>query len=63
MLVFLRVFCYLSFTPNADYRFLEDTGRFADGAARDNLIRTPRASLKVRPYFTNDLCLMLDTEL
>ncbi|XP_053178773.1 box C/D snoRNA protein 1 isoform X2 [Scomber japonicus] len=31
-----------------DYRFLEDTGRFADGANRDNLIRTPRSTLKTK---------------
>ncbi|XP_076578959.1 box C/D snoRNA protein 1 isoform X2 [Chaetodon auriga] len=36
-----------------DYRFLEDTGRFADGAARDNLIRTPRASLKAKRLAAN----------
>ncbi|KAM9848574.1 box C/D snoRNA protein 1 [Aulostomus maculatus] len=29
-----------------DYRFLEDTGRFADGANRDDLIRVPRATFK-----------------
>ncbi|XP_070688674.1 box C/D snoRNA protein 1 [Pempheris klunzingeri] len=32
----------------SDYRFLEDTGRFADGTTRDNLIRTPRATLKAK---------------
>ncbi|XP_070817316.1 box C/D snoRNA protein 1 isoform X2 [Chaetodon trifascialis] len=36
-----------------DYRFLEDTGRFADGAARDSLIRTPRASLKAKRLAAN----------
>uniref|UniRef100_A0A1A7XTV2 Box C/D snoRNA protein 1 n=1 Tax=Iconisemion striatum TaxID=60296 RepID=A0A1A7XTV2_9TELE len=32
----------------SDYRFLEDTGRFADSATRDNLIRTPRTTAKAR---------------
>ncbi|XP_071781749.1 box C/D snoRNA protein 1 [Centroberyx gerrardi] len=32
----------------SDYRFLEDTGRFADGATRDTLIRTPHATLKAK---------------
>ncbi|KAM9762498.1 box C/D snoRNA protein 1 [Menidia menidia] len=32
----------------SDYRFLEDTGRFADGASRDNLIRTPRNTFKAK---------------
>ncbi|XP_051233169.1 box C/D snoRNA protein 1 [Dicentrarchus labrax] len=36
-----------------DYRFLEDTGRFADGATRDNLIRTPRATLKTKKLAAN----------
>ncbi|KAG7514120.1 hypothetical protein JOB18_025747 [Solea senegalensis] len=31
-----------------DYRFLEDTGRFADGATRDNLIRTPHSTFKMK---------------
>lgn len=35
-----------------DYRFLEDTGRFADGATRDGLVRTPRTTSKVSPGFT-----------
>ncbi|KAM6922056.1 box C/D snoRNA protein 1 [Xenentodon cancila] len=30
----------------SDYRFLEDTGRFADGATRGDLIRAPRTTLK-----------------
>ncbi|XP_029284808.1 box C/D snoRNA protein 1 isoform X1 [Cottoperca gobio] len=30
----------------SDYRLLEDTGRFADGATRDKLVRTPRSTLK-----------------
>ncbi|KAM4739130.1 box C/D snoRNA protein 1 [Anableps anableps] len=32
----------------SDYRFLEDTGRFADGATRDNLIQAPRTTLKAK---------------
>ncbi|MED6294941.1 Box C/D snoRNA protein 1 [Characodon lateralis] len=32
----------------SDYRFLEDTGRFADGATRDDLIQAPRTTMKVR---------------
>lgn len=36
-----------------DYRFLEDAGRFADGATRDNLVRTPRTTSKVSPGFTS----------
>lgn len=40
-----------SFVP--DYRFLEDTGRFADGATRDGLVRTPRTTSKVSPGFTS----------
>ena len=39
----------VSLTCTLDYRLLEDTGRFADGATRDNLIRTPRSTLKVSP--------------
>ncbi|XP_073332746.1 box C/D snoRNA protein 1 [Pagrus major] len=37
----------------SDYRFLEDTGRFADGANRDNLIRTPRATSKAKKLASN----------
>uniref|UniRef100_A0A3Q4N289 Box C/D snoRNA protein 1-like n=1 Tax=Neolamprologus brichardi TaxID=32507 RepID=A0A3Q4N289_NEOBR len=33
----------------SDYRFLEDTGRFADGATRDNLVQAPRVTVKVSP--------------
>ncbi|TDH08851.1 hypothetical protein EPR50_G00101760 [Perca flavescens] len=36
-----------------DYRLLEDTGRFADGASRDNLIRTPRSTLKTKRLAAN----------
>ncbi|XP_044056904.1 box C/D snoRNA protein 1 isoform X2 [Siniperca chuatsi] len=36
-----------------DYRFLEDTGRFADSATRDNLIRTPRATFKAKRLAAN----------
>ncbi|XP_011613399.2 box C/D snoRNA protein 1 [Takifugu rubripes] len=32
----------------SDYRFLEDTGRFADGATRDGLVRTPRTTSKAK---------------
>ncbi|XP_068175647.1 box C/D snoRNA protein 1 [Antennarius striatus] len=32
----------------SDYRFLEDTGRFADGATRDGLIQTPRMTIKAK---------------
>ncbi|XP_028260303.1 box C/D snoRNA protein 1 [Parambassis ranga] len=32
----------------SDYRFLEDTGRFADGSARDGLIQTPRTTAKAK---------------
>ncbi|KAF7660021.1 hypothetical protein LDENG_00290060 [Lucifuga dentata] len=32
----------------SDYRFLEDTGRFADGANRDALIRAPRTSFNAK---------------
>uniref|UniRef100_A0A3P9KJI3 HIT-type domain-containing protein n=1 Tax=Oryzias latipes TaxID=8090 RepID=A0A3P9KJI3_ORYLA len=31
----------------SDYRFLEDTGRFSDGASRDSLVRVPRTTLKL----------------
>ncbi|KAI3368551.1 hypothetical protein L3Q82_025556 [Scortum barcoo] len=37
----------------SDYRFLEDTGRFSDGATRDNLIRTPRSTLKAKRLAAN----------
>ncbi|XP_054646733.1 box C/D snoRNA protein 1 [Dunckerocampus dactyliophorus] len=36
----------------SDYRFLEDTGRFADGAHRD-LIRVPRASMRAKKLTLN----------
>nr|XP_057929331.1 box C/D snoRNA protein 1 [Doryrhamphus excisus] len=36
----------------SDYRFLEDTGRFADGAHRD-LIRVPRASMRAKKLTAN----------
>uniref|UniRef100_A0A668VCP4 BCD1 alpha/beta domain-containing protein n=1 Tax=Oreochromis aureus TaxID=47969 RepID=A0A668VCP4_OREAU len=35
----------------SDYRFLEDTGRFANGATRDNLVQAPRVTVKVSPAF------------
>lgn len=31
----------------ADYRLLEDTGRFAGGATRDKLIQIPRSTARV----------------
>ncbi|XP_029987634.1 box C/D snoRNA protein 1 [Sphaeramia orbicularis] len=37
----------------SDYRFLEDTGRFADGTTRDNLIRTPRTTPKAKRLASN----------
>ncbi|XP_022070658.2 box C/D snoRNA protein 1 [Acanthochromis polyacanthus] len=37
----------------SDYRFLEDTGRFADGANRDNLIRAPRTTVKAKTLVAN----------
>lgn len=37
----------------SDYRFLEDTGRFADGATRDNLIQAPRTTLKSKKLASN----------
>lgn len=37
----------------SDYRFLEDTGRFADGATRDNLIQAPRITLKAKKLAAN----------
>ncbi|XP_069009205.1 box C/D snoRNA protein 1 [Embiotoca jacksoni] len=37
----------------SDYRFLEDTGRFADSATRDSLIRTPRTTLKAKRLAVN----------
>ncbi|XP_054458823.1 box C/D snoRNA protein 1 [Anoplopoma fimbria] len=36
-----------------DYRLLEDTGRFAGGATRDKLIRTPRSTLKTKKLAAN----------
>lgn len=47
----LMCVCCLFFICTVDYRFLEDTGRFADGATRDKLSRTPRTTLKVGPWF------------
>ncbi|XP_074524645.1 box C/D snoRNA protein 1 [Halichoeres trimaculatus] len=37
----------------SDYRFLEDTGRFADGANRDSLVRTPRSTMKAKRLAAN----------
>ncbi|KAM4628577.1 box C/D snoRNA protein 1 [Polymixia lowei] len=36
-----------------DYRFLEDTGRLADGATRDTLVRTPRVTVKAKKLAAN----------
>ncbi|XP_076026325.1 box C/D snoRNA protein 1 [Genypterus blacodes] len=36
-----------------DYRLLEDTGRFADGANRDSLIRAPRVNFHARLLINN----------
>uniref|UniRef100_A0AAX7T0A1 Box C/D snoRNA protein 1 n=1 Tax=Astatotilapia calliptera TaxID=8154 RepID=A0AAX7T0A1_ASTCA len=37
----------------SDYRFLEDTGRFADGATRDNLVQAPRVTVKSKKLASN----------
>ncbi|XP_029356316.1 box C/D snoRNA protein 1 isoform X2 [Echeneis naucrates] len=37
----------------SDYRYLEDTGRFADGATRDPLIRSPRITSKAKKLAAN----------
>ncbi|XP_061681310.1 box C/D snoRNA protein 1 [Syngnathoides biaculeatus] len=37
----------------SDYRFLEDTGRFAGGAQRDNLIRVPHTSMRAKKLIVN----------
>nr|XP_020458533.1 box C/D snoRNA protein 1 isoform X2 [Monopterus albus] len=37
----------------SDYRFLEDTGRFADSASRGNLIQAPRATFKAKRLAAN----------
>ncbi|XP_060934629.1 box C/D snoRNA protein 1 [Limanda limanda] len=36
-----------------DYRFLEDTGRFADGSTRDRLVRVPRTTFKAKRLAAN----------
>uniref|UniRef100_A0A3B4A809 Box C/D snoRNA protein 1 n=1 Tax=Periophthalmus magnuspinnatus TaxID=409849 RepID=A0A3B4A809_9GOBI len=36
----------------SDYRFLEDTGRFSDGATRDALIKVPRVSMKAKRFMS-----------
>ncbi|XP_072294954.1 box C/D snoRNA protein 1 [Eucyclogobius newberryi] len=35
-----------------DYRFLEDTGRFSDGATRDTLIRVPHVTMKAKCFMS-----------
>lgn len=47
------------FVSTVDYRFLEDTGRFADGATRDNLVQAPRVTVKVSPVLIDLVCWML----
>ncbi|XP_035033155.2 box C/D snoRNA protein 1 [Hippoglossus stenolepis] len=37
----------------SDYRFLEDTGRFADGSTRDRLVRVPRTTFKAKRLAAN----------
>ncbi|XP_055020742.1 box C/D snoRNA protein 1 [Boleophthalmus pectinirostris] len=37
----------------SDYRFLEDTGRFSDGATRDALIRVPHVTMKAKCFMSN----------
>uniref|UniRef100_A0A668V7B8 Box C/D snoRNA protein 1 n=1 Tax=Oreochromis aureus TaxID=47969 RepID=A0A668V7B8_OREAU len=37
----------------SDYRFLEDTGRFANGATRDNLVQAPRVTVKSKKLASN----------
>ncbi|CAJ1061084.1 box C/D snoRNA protein 1 [Xyrichtys novacula] len=37
----------------SDYRFLEDTGRFADSTNRDSLVRTPRSTMKAKRLAAN----------
>ncbi|XP_008332336.1 box C/D snoRNA protein 1 [Cynoglossus semilaevis] len=32
----------------SDYRFLEDTGRFADGASRDKIVKVPHSTFKAK---------------
>ncbi|KAM7388152.1 hypothetical protein PAMP_024350 [Pampus punctatissimus] len=50
---FVTLSLFDEMTLLSDYRFLEDTGRFADGANRDNLIRTPRSTLKAKKLAAN----------
>ncbi|XP_017275879.1 box C/D snoRNA protein 1 [Kryptolebias marmoratus] len=37
----------------SDYRFLEDTGRFADSSTRDDMIRAPRTTAKAKKLATH----------
>lgn len=37
----------------SDYRFLEDTGRFSDGANRDTLIKAPHVTTKAKCLMSN----------
>ncbi|XP_034035407.1 box C/D snoRNA protein 1 [Thalassophryne amazonica] len=43
---FVALLQFDEMTLLSDYRFLEDTGRFADSASRDSLIRVPRTTFK-----------------
>uniref|UniRef100_A0A8C6WM06 Box C/D snoRNA protein 1 n=1 Tax=Neogobius melanostomus TaxID=47308 RepID=A0A8C6WM06_9GOBI len=36
-----------------DYRFLEDTGRFSDGANRDAFIKVPHVTMKAKCFMSN----------
>lgn len=37
----------------SDYRFLEDTGRFSDGANRDALMKVPHVTMKAKCFMSN----------
>ncbi|XP_077441067.1 box C/D snoRNA protein 1 [Vanacampus margaritifer] len=51
---FLNLSHFDEMTLLNDYRFLEDTGRFAGSAQRDNLIRRfPRTSMRVKKLIVN----------
>ncbi|XP_061635707.1 uncharacterized protein znhit6 isoform X4 [Phyllopteryx taeniolatus] len=50
---FLNLSQFDEITLLSDYRFLEDTGRFAGGAQRDNLIRVPHASMRAKKLIVN----------
>ncbi|XP_061540310.1 box C/D snoRNA protein 1 [Phycodurus eques] len=50
---FLNLSQFDEITLLSDYRFLEDTGRFAGGAQRDNLLRVPHASMRAKKLIVN----------